>query len=107
MHLSRLPHRHVLPGIFVALCLVASITSSAQTTTVTAQVQLSPEGVGQTRKNRSNVVVWLAPTDHNSALRPVSRPEPAHVPRLVQKDKRFDPHILVIAVGTAVEFPNH
>ena len=28
-------------------------------------------------------------------------------PHLTQKDKKFDPHILVIPVGTPVEFPNH
>jgi hypothetical protein len=27
-------------------------------------------------------------------------------PRLVQKNKRFEPHLLVIPVGTSVDFPN-
>jgi hypothetical protein len=48
----------------------------------------------------SNVVVWLEPVG--------SRPPPLPVvhPRLVQKNKRFEPHLLVIPVGTVVEFPN-
>jgi len=48
----------------------------------------------------SNVVVWLTPVG--------SPPPPAPVihPRLVQKNKRFEPHLLVVPVGTVVEFPN-
>jgi hypothetical protein len=32
---------------------------------------------------------------------------PAQTPRLVQKNKSFEPHILVIPAGSMVEFPNH
>src|SRR6202041_3686298 len=31
---------------------------------------------------------------------------PAQVPRLVQKNKSFEPHILVVQAGSQVEFPN-
>jgi plastocyanin len=49
----------------------------------------------------SDIVVWLQP------LRPIdSLTAPtAHV-RLLQKDKMFHPHTLVISVGTVVDFPN-
>ena len=48
----------------------------------------------------SNVIVWLTPVG--------SPPPPAPVihPRLAQKNKRFEPHLLVVPVGTVVEFPN-
>jgi len=36
----------------------------------------------------------------------VSEGSSAKLPRLVQKDKRFDPHLLVVPAGTPVEFPN-
>lgn len=78
--------------------------ASAQSANVTGQVQLVGDNSGPAKKNRANVVVWLTPIDSPSA-RPVSQ-ESARLPRLVQKDKRFDPHILVVPVGSAVEFPN-
>jgi hypothetical protein len=52
----------------------------------------------------ANVVVWLSP------LRPgvVAPMVPARQPlyRLVQKDKMFTPHLLVVPTGSQVEFPN-
>jgi plastocyanin len=47
-----------------------------------------------------NVVLWLTP-----AFTSQSEP-PLPTPRLVQKDKKFSPHIIAIRVGTEVEFPN-
>jgi hypothetical protein len=51
-------------------------------------------------------VVWLSPLDDHP-LHPVSETTPAQAPRLLQKDKKFTPHVLVVQAGTAVEFPNH
>lgn len=51
----------------------------------------------------SDVVVWLTP------LQPMASKPPAqsHAPyRLLQKDKQFTPHLLVVPTGTNVEFPN-
>jgi plastocyanin len=81
--------------------------AGAQSANVTGQVQLVGDKSEQSKKNRSNVVVWLNPMEGSSSVRPVSQGEPGREPRLVQKDKRFDPHILVVPVGSAVEFPNH
>jgi len=53
--------------------------------------------------NLGNVVVWLSPLSG-------ADPKPAasqHGPyRLLQKDKQFHPHLLVVPTGTSVEFPN-
>ena len=49
------------------------------------------------------MVVWLTP------LKPDGRPAATGHPgpfRLVQKDKMFTPHLLVVPTGTSVEFPN-
>jgi hypothetical protein len=48
-----------------------------------------------------NVVVWLSPLK-------TGVPTPARQPlyRLVQKDKMFTPHLLVVPTGSLVEFPN-
>ena len=72
---------------------------------VIAHVQL--ERVGKQKKNAepetaglSNVVLWLTPLSET-----VPEPRPAHY-RLVQHDKVFSPHLLVIPVGASVDFPN-
>jgi plastocyanin len=66
---------------------------------------LDPTARGK-RIDQSNTVVWLTPLGVSAAL-------PARVPaasprrfRLVQKNKRFTPHLLVVPVGSRVEFPN-
>jgi plastocyanin len=46
-------------------------------------------------------VAWLAPASGEAA----STPEPRTF-RMIQKDKRFDPHLLVVPVGSLVQFPN-
>ena len=76
--------------------------------TVRGQVQLVSRTKGRKQRNNSNVVVWLTPES-----RPVSRADllrefkSTQPPRLVQKDKAFHPHILVVPAGAVVEFPNH
>lgn len=48
------------------------------------------------------VVVWLSPVKRSSALPPV---RPGRF-TLVQKNRMFSPHLLVIPVGSTVAFPN-
>ena len=82
------------------------LSANGQTVSVTAQVEIVGERQSRAaKKDRANVVVWLSPLDDHS-LHPVSDATPAQVPRLVQKEKKFSPHILVVQAGTAVEFPN-
>lgn len=54
-------------------------------------------------QNLANVVLWLTPEAKPEPPFPPASPKP----RLVQKNKSFDPHVLVVPVGTMVEFPNH
>ena len=53
----------------------------------------------------SNVVVWLSPLDR-TADTSGGFPARKETPKLVQRNKTFEPHVLVVPVGTAVEFPN-
>ncbi len=49
-------------------------------------------------------VLWLTPLSDPAADPSV---DPAPKPfRLLQKNKRFDPHLLVVPVGATVQFPN-
>ena len=53
----------------------------------------------------SNIVVWLTPLD--MAAGGFSSPSSGHAsPQIAQTNKSFDPHVLVIQVGTPVQFPN-
>src|ERR1700688_3256526 len=53
----------------------------------------------------SNVVVWLTPIGAGGV--PAPTPSPARPkPQIAQINKSFDPHVLVVQMGTAVQFPN-
>ena len=52
------------------------------------------------KSGSADVVVWLTPAH---PIEPVVSSPPA---RLVQKDKRFSPHVVAVRVGTEIEFPN-
>ncbi len=59
---------------------------------------------GHPLKDASKAVVWLTPV---GATVDAPRQDPAHIPQLVQKNKSFQPSLMVIPVGGKVEFPNH
>ena len=56
--------------------------------------------------DRSNVVVWLTSLESSSDKSLASAAPALPHAQLLQKDKSFKPHILVIPVGTVVDFPN-
>lgn len=57
-------------------------------------------------RDASNVVVWLTPLDRAAETPTEPSPRRAQPPRLVQRNKTFEPHVLVVPVGTLVVFPN-
>lgn len=53
----------------------------------------------------SNIVIWLTPlASEDGAVPPPMSGRPS--PQIAQINKSFDPHVLVIQVGTPVQFPN-
>jgi plastocyanin len=48
------------------------------------------------------VVVWLTPAGNSAPTPPVSK-QPL---RLTQHNKSFEPHVLIVPVGSVVQFPN-
>ena len=54
--------------------------------------------------NAANVVVWLSPLKPGGVAPVIPARQPVY--RLVQKDKMFTPHLLVVPTGSQVEFPN-
>jgi len=53
----------------------------------------------------SNIVVWLSPLGASTGAS-LSLPNGHAKPQIAQINKSFDPHVLVIQVGTPVQFPN-
>jgi plastocyanin len=80
------------------LLLLCSVPAWAQVT-LSAHVQMEGKGSAQ---NSGNVVLWLSPIGNRVDFPPST----AQAPRLVQRNKSFDPHVLVVPVGSVVEFPN-
>jgi len=55
-------------------------------------------------KDASKAVIWLTPI--GTTVDPPTQ-DPSHIPQMAQKNKTFQPSLLVIPVGGKVEFPNH
>ena len=98
--------------ILVAVCL-DGLQARAQQKPVFAKATVTRAGAkdgskvsGSKAPDTSNVVVWLVPLDHLGVAVPVSSKLP-NPPQLVQRDKTFEPHVLIVPLGTMVEFPNH
>ncbi len=109
-------HKRVL--IWVAMLwagatgLHAQATTRVTTTTVRGRVEvMGAQEAGRPRHGAiPGTVVWLTPITgaggRATAAPPVPAASPATNLRLVQKNKSFQPHILVVQAGSMVEFPN-
>ena len=89
-----------------AACLLPTM-ARAQQKPITAQVEILTRrdvqlAAAGSASDASDVVVWLSPLDQGLSAR-IDSPHP---PQLVQRNKAFEPHILVVRAGTEVQFPN-
>ncbi|HEY7099979.1 MAG TPA: hypothetical protein VH437_24865 [Terriglobales bacterium] len=76
----------------------------AENVSLTGRVSFVSDGKDGKPRDADNVVLWLSPV----GMAVPSKPESAgQRPRLVQRNKSFDPHVLIVPVGSVVEFPNH
>jgi plastocyanin len=80
----------------------AALAAQASAATVSGSVRLvdSRDPNVRRKSDYSGVVVWL---DRSGGPAPALPPRTATI---VQKQKRFSPHVIVIAAGTTVDFPN-
>lgn len=83
--------------------LMICIQLSAQQVTLSGRVKLVSSEKQAESSRAAGVVVWLTPLDSHSPLRPF----PAGSLMLVQHNKSFEPHLLIVPVGAVVQFPNH
>ena len=96
--------RHSILCTALMLCGVVA-ERSARAASVTLHVEFrGTAGKSHASAARPVAVAWLTPFG--------SIADPAHAGvrrnyRMVQKNKQFDPHLLVVPVGSLVQFPNH
>ena len=107
MHLHRISAALLFAGAF----LLCNSTFGAQGNLVNVRVDLKQKGVSKPEKiagiphDFSEVVVWLKPA--TSSTGSATAEEQSHNKlQLVQRNKRFQPHLLVVPVGSSVDFPN-
>jgi plastocyanin len=96
--------------VFCFALLLCCYCSIAQGADVTAQFTVKPTAASHAAGKNSrhpaldDVVLWLTRADDSTPIRAVPPPKTGY--RLVQKDKMFSPHLLVVPAGSNVEFPN-
>jgi plastocyanin len=113
-------HRRFLISLAMLCSVVAgayaqTTTALAPPLTTTVRGRVEVIGAGGASKTRHAkipaTVVWLTPVTTTGAgsetpATPGLSVTPATNLRLVQKNKSFEPHILVVPAGSVVEFPN-
>ena len=90
--------------LFASLCAMAALTPSAfsQQVTVTGRIDFSTTEASPP-VDSSGAVVWLTPLGDSEEMQAPSLPQRL---QLAQKHKSFSPRVLVVPVGSRVEFPN-
>ena len=82
-----------------------------QLNTVSVRVEIKKKGDPKQLKgakpaaNLSEVVLWLKPLESN-AVEGAATEQSHKQLQLIQKNKSFQPHVLVVPIGSAVDFPN-
>jgi plastocyanin len=98
--------------ILLAFAIAAATTGVAADTardanqstfTVIGAARVTAAGSPDPVKDASRVVVWLSPID---AVRPATTTTSRAHYQLLQRNKRFEPGLLVVPVGSVVDFPN-
>jgi plastocyanin len=85
---------------FRVLVFILSICGCLAAQDVTFRGRVEVVHRSKHKMGSGDVVIWLTP------VQPAGTTRSAPVARLVQKDKRFSPHVVAIRVGSEIEFPN-
>lgn len=84
----------------------------AQRAPVTVQVQVvrrdaKKPAPAESAHDYSDIALWLTPLDPNDGALPSDHIAPTRQNlQLLQRNKSFEPHLLVVQVGSTVQFPN-
>jgi plastocyanin len=88
-------------ALAIAAIVLAACSFGFGQITVTGRIELS-RSLGSKAVDSSGAVVWLTPLGDPRSIPPA----PHSGAQLLQKKKTFIPHMAVIQVGSAVDFPN-
>jgi plastocyanin len=99
------------PRAIVPSLLILCVSAAAQTNdligdpaqAVKGEVRLIHADSSATVQDSSRVVVWLVPLD---TVRPIRFDAQRQNYRMAQHDKTFEPNLLVVPLGSVVDFPN-
>jgi plastocyanin len=100
--------------ILIALALTAFLVSPPSAipgdadrarVTVTADIQLIEDASHPRVKDASGVVMWLAPPQTTAGSSGIHSQVKRHY-RMLQHNKTFEPNLLVVPLGSIVDFPN-
>ena len=85
------------------ICFSAWGLGLAGAANVTGRIELrdSKDPAVRKKQDYSGVVVWLERVDKSAA----AKPAPIRA-KILQKDKTFSPHVLIVPTGSTVDFPN-
>ncbi|PWU06662.1 MAG: hypothetical protein C5B51_11890 [Terriglobia bacterium] len=79
----------------------AALALPAASVSGDVEITNSRDAAVRKHKDYTGVVLWLEPVD-----RPAPAAPPGKRVTMVQRDKRFTPHVLAIPLGSTVDFPN-
>jgi plastocyanin len=85
---------------------ICGAQASAQDVDVKVRVELRDTGTNARVPNASEAVVWLAHVADTQSVATTNFVRPSGALRLAQHNKSFEPHLLIVPVGSLVEFPN-
>jgi plastocyanin len=103
--MHRRKHSPIVLCILLLPCVLAAAAQDSDSKGVDLRGKVLLTRNGHPVNDASKLVIWLTPLGATPA------PPPPHqssrLPQLVQKNKSFQPSLLVIPAGGKVEFPNH
>jgi plastocyanin len=91
---------------------IVSLSHGNQESPVAVQVNVlgsvpKSAAVGRPPLPASQAAVWLIPLDRQNIKDAVANHDDSKPnPRITQHNKQFEPHLLVVQVGTVIDFPN-
>ena len=91
--------------VLTSSILSAASVSRGQSLTVTGKFELTDKAPPR-REDLTDAVVWLTPVGETGDPPEARNSHSQQRLQLVQKNKTFSPHVLVVPVGAPVEFPN-
>jgi plastocyanin len=103
------------PGLVLAVLVILAcggVPARGQYNDVTMRMAVQRQAAARLEKSPKaavdapDIVVWLKPLDAAAKNEAVETPAQTKF-QLVQHNKTFQPHVLVVPVGSVVDFPNH